>query len=371
MSVLTKEEEQDLSRRIIRLAQIGMPLTGKVIRKSVYKYVETKSIRHNFNRDKQMAGRKWLKLFLSRHEEIAQRKAQTLNPARAQKVNSTIFNDYFSKLKEIMTEKDLFQSPHLIYNMDEKGVRLTLHHQQQVLARKGEKRVHIIAPEHAENVIVVGCGNALGQAVPPMVLFKGKRKKDDWIDGMPPGTAIEMTPKGSMTTKTFVKWLDHFSKYKSDGHALLIMDGAASHLDITVVEAAERHSISLLCLPSNTTHELQPLDKSVFRSFEYHWDEEVLNYWTNYPERKITRERFGKILAKVYPKAMSPQNLQSGFRSTGIYPYDMNVIPEVAFAPSRVSFVPQPNNKFQENHNELVVNPEAESDSDSDSNSSY
>lgn len=48
----------------------------------------------------------------------------------------------------------------------------------------------------------------------------------------------------------------------------LIFDGAKLHLDVSIVDAAEKHDISLFCLPSNTTHELQPMDKAVFKSYE-------------------------------------------------------------------------------------------------------
>lgn len=353
-SVLTEEQENELCQRIIRLANIGVPLTNKIIRKSVYTFANTRNIRHSFNREKEMAGRKWIKLFFARHPEITERKAQLLNPARAQKMNKTVVNDYFTKLKQIMIEKCFINKPHLIFNMDEKGCRLTLHHQQRVLARKGERRVHIIAPEHAENVTVVACGSAIGQAIPPMVLFKGKRCKDEWKEDMPPGTVIQMTPKGSMTKSVFCKWLQHFAKFKPEGDVLLIMDGAASHLDISVFETADALGITLFCLPSNTTHELQPLDKCVFRSFEHYWDEEVLLYWTTFPERKITRTRFGKILSNVYPKSVSAKNLQSAFEATGIFPYNPNAIPEIAFAPSRLSYraFPAANNENTEKTNE-------------------
>ncbi|KAK9752316.1 DDE superfamily endonuclease [Popillia japonica] len=136
---------------------------------------------------------------------------------------------------------------HRIFNMDEKGCRLTIHHQQKVLSKRGVKRVHMVAHEDAENVTVVACGNAVGQAVPPKILFKGKRKKSDWLDSMPPGTAIEMTRKGSMTEQTFVISLEHFSKYKPPG--LLIFDGASSYLDANVVTAADVDDITLFCLP--------------------------------------------------------------------------------------------------------------------------
>lgn len=333
-SLLTKDQENELCKRIFRLAEVGMPLTSKCLRRSVFTFVEQNGMQHPFSQNTKLAGRKWMSAFYKRNPDVAQRKAQSLNPARAQKVNKFVVEDYFQKLKNVLIDLRLINQPQLIYNMDEKGCRLNLHHQQQVLAKKGTKRVHLIAPEHAENVTVVACGNAVGQSIPPMVLFKGKRQKPEWIDTMPPGTSVEMTAKGSMTTSTFIKWIDHFARYKSPGHCLLIFDGASSHLDANIVETANSHNITLLCLPSNTTHELQPLDKSVFRSFEHFWDEEVLRYWIQEPERKITKGRFGSILSAVWPKAMSPQNLMAGFRATGIYPFNPNAIPETAFAPS-------------------------------------
>lgn len=51
-----------------------------------------------------------------------------------------------------------------------------LHHQQSVLAAKGVKRVHLVSHEYAESVTIVAWANALGQTIPPVVLFKGTRK---------------------------------------------------------------------------------------------------------------------------------------------------------------------------------------------------
>ncbi|KAI4466292.1 hypothetical protein MML48_3g00008862 [Holotrichia oblita] len=302
-----------------------MPLTPKVLRRSVFAFVEENGLKQPFSIQNRLAGRKWMALFYRRHPEVARRKSQMLNPARAQKLNRPIVTEYFGKLKQILMDLNIMNQPQRIYNMDEKGCRLTLHHQQQVLSRKGAKRVHPIAPEHSESATVVTRGNALGKCGP------------EWIDSMPPGTSTAMTAKGSMTAVTFTIWLNHFVKFKSPGRCLLIFDGARSHLDAAIVDAAEAYDIMLPCLPSNTTHELQPLDKSVFRAFEHYWDEEVLNYWTREPERKITRGRFGHILSIIWPKVMSPANLMAGFRATGIYPFNKDVIPDVAYAPSTLT----------------------------------
>jgi len=44
-----------------------------------------------------MAGRAWVHGFLRRHPIISSRKAQNLNPGRAQKWNHFIVDDYFAK----------------------------------------------------------------------------------------------------------------------------------------------------------------------------------------------------------------------------------------------------------------------------------
>nr|CAH7760031.1 unnamed protein product [Callosobruchus chinensis] len=217
-SVLSSEQENDLVTRIHRLSEVGMPITSKVLMKSVYTYVCENNIPNPFSKQSKCAGRKWLKLSLTRHPEVARRRAQQMNHARAQKVNKHIVEDYFRKLKEVMENMEQFDKP-----------------------------------------------------------------------------------------------------------------------DISIVEAADSLDITLFFLPSNTSHELQTMDKSVFRSFETFWDQEVLHFLTTNPGKALTKMRFGEIFNTVWLKAMTPSNIISGFRATGIYPFRPDAIPESAFAPSATS----------------------------------
>lgn len=66
-------------------------------------------------------------------------------------------------------------------------------------------------------------------------------------------------------------------------------------------------------------------------------NDEVLFYWTNKPYHTINKTTFRSIFSKVWPKAVSPKNIMTGFRATGIYPYDLNIIPGTAFAPSGIT----------------------------------
>ena len=95
--------------------------------------------------------------------------------------------------------------------------------------------------------------------------------------------------------------------------------------------------MTLFCLPSCTSHELQPLDKSVFRSFEHFWDEEVVKFFRTNPDRSLTKDLFGKIFAPVWLKCMTMSNIQNGFRACGIWPFDEDAIPEEAFEPSALT----------------------------------
>lgn len=337
---LTSKEETQLCQRIFRLSSVGYPLTPNILKLNVFRFCQENNIPNTF---KDTAGRKWFNSFLKRNPEVARRKAQRLNPGRAQKLNQFIVADHFAKLKEIFIKYDFFQFPERVFNMDEKGCRLHLHKDPRVLAQKGASRVHIVGKEHGESVTVVACGNAVGSMIPPMILYSGVRKIKAWEKGLPVGSSTQMTPKGSMTTQTFVDFLQHFTRYKPNGQCILIFDGAKAHLDYRICEKAEKNDITLYCLPSNTTHELQPLDKSCFKSFETFWDQEVMRFFDSHrDENDITRLNFPDVFTPAWARSMTQSNMTSGFRATGIYPFNPNVIPQEAFASSTVTELPPP-----------------------------
>ena len=81
------------------------------------------------------------------------------------------------------------------------------------------------------------------------------------------------------------------------------------------------------------------MDVAVFRAFWHYWVKEVLRFWRQRPNRTLSKELFGHIFTPVWNKAMTISNIQSGFRKCGILPFDSNIIPDHAFAPSDVTNV--------------------------------
>ncbi|KAF2891418.1 hypothetical protein ILUMI_14755 [Ignelater luminosus] len=69
------------------------------------------------------------------------------------------------------------------------------------IAKKGSKDVvSVTGVERRQDVTVLACMNAAGHFISPFVLFKGVRKRHDFLIGMPSDTEVAITEKGWQTT---------------------------------------------------------------------------------------------------------------------------------------------------------------------------
>ncbi|KAG5888856.1 hypothetical protein JTB14_037694 [Gonioctena quinquepunctata] len=64
-----------------------------------------------------------------------------------------------------------------------------------------------------------------------------------------------------------------------------------------------------------------------------HWDQELLQFWDQHPDRVLTKMRFNEVSSQVRCECMTPANIISRFRAIGLYPFNPEAIPEHAFAP--------------------------------------
>lgn len=94
--VLTKQQEDELEGRLIRLAEIGMHLTPKSLRRNVHNFIELNRVDLRVKRN--IVGRVWYRAFLRRHPHLSKRKARNRNPVRSHNLNLFIVSDYFKKL---------------------------------------------------------------------------------------------------------------------------------------------------------------------------------------------------------------------------------------------------------------------------------
>lgn len=87
-----------------------------------------------------------------------------------------------------------------------------------------------------------------------------------------------------MEALQFANWFENVfvkATAKLKGSKLLIFDGHNSHLTILLIEMAIANNVELFCLPSHTSHVLQPLDVRVFKSAKTAWRSMLKRFYQN------------------------------------------------------------------------------------------
>ena len=107
---------------------------------------------------------------------------------------------------------------------------------------------------------------------------------------------------------------------------MLVLDGHSTHYQPELIKYAREYEVILFCLPPHTTHKSQPLDASVFKPLKSHWHEACHTFVEQNPGKSITKYNFSKLLNTAWGKTMSPNIISSGFKRTGIYPFNPDAI---------------------------------------------
>lgn len=224
-----------------------------------------------------------------------------------------------------------------VFNVDESGLSNVAKSRAKIIAHKGRKQVgKLSSAERGQNVTVTICMSASGNFIPPLMIFPRVRMNPDFIDGAPPATIVVCHPSGWMQSHIFVQWLEHFIKHTNpteSNPALLLLDGHATHVkNLDVIDLARKKNVIILCFPPHTTHRLQPLDVSFMGPLSTFYSQQ-LDYWlVNHPGRVVGLHQISKIFGEAYIKAANIRNACSGFKKTGIFPFDPEVFTEVDFA---------------------------------------
>lgn len=337
-TIFAQEEELMLVARIKRLQQVGFPLTRDDIRRTAYEFGCAVGVEKRFGKSglaTKRAGRDWFDAFMARHIDLSFRSTETLSYGRGAGLNRVIVQEFYDLLAK--TVANLGIQPQNMFNMDETGLQLCTR-STNVVAQKGSKRVpQMSTGEKGETVSVVACCSATGVFLPPLVIFKGIRRKEELADGLPPGTEFHMTESGYAQTETFRAFIEFICKHKPDGKSLLIMDGHRSHVDYDALSMADDNGITILLLPAHTSHELQPLDKCVFKALKSAFYSQCKTWHSTHPGRAFTKLTFHHVFTPAWNKAATRENAISGFVSTGIYPLNQHAISDSAFGPADVS----------------------------------
>ena len=282
--------------------------------------------------------RTWFSNYMGRWPELRVIKPRGLAVIRAKCASREKIAAYYEELKRILQKYDLEDKSEAIYNIDEKGLP-TEHKPPDIVTGKNSGGQSITSPKD-KITTVIGAGSAIGHQIPPFYIFAGKRKIDHLIDGGLPGTDYTVTESGWSNADVFEEYMkDHFSTYvhvKEGEHHLVLYDGHASHVTLSLIDWAKERNIILFLLSPHTSHILQPLDVGCFGPLQKIYNKECSSYLRKNPGQVVCRLNICQISAKAYSLALSPENLRSSFRRAGIYPYNPEAVPSYLLKPSKV-----------------------------------
>ena len=150
--------------------------------------------------------------------------------------------------------------------------------------------------------------SATGQVVPPMVVFTGKHFNAQLSNGE---CLVHF-----MACRLMDGWINSYS----------LCGPSNIFLCMLFLQAAAEKDVIIFCLPPHTTVDSQPLDTSCFGPLKTYWFETCRQYLFDNPGHVITKFQFSSLFAQAWSKGMTINNIVSGFRSAGIYPFALNII---------------------------------------------
>lgn len=172
--IFTEEEEKDLAKYLETASKLYHGLTPKNVRMLAYQFGKknNKKIPYGWQ-VKEEATYDWFWGFMNRHKELSLRKPEATSLSRATSFNRHNVGTFFENLKSLM---DRFQfPPQQIYNIDETGIT-TVHKPKKIIACRGLKQVSkVTSAERGELVTVCAAINAIGNHLPPFIIFPRKK----------------------------------------------------------------------------------------------------------------------------------------------------------------------------------------------------
>ena len=329
---LTDEEEAELVYFLVGSANVGYAKTKKDVLAIVSRVAESKGLTNC------PVSHGWWESFRKRHPHLTLRTAEKLSYARYVSTDPDIIDKYFDLLKDTLSDNKLLDRPAQIFNCDETGLPLDLT-PPYVIAAKGQKHPRTVVAGSKKQITVLACANAAGNALPPLVIFARKALNPQLTHGDVPGTMYGLTDSGWMDGEVFDNWFSHHFLVHAPAvrPLLLLLDGHSTHYNPSFVRKAAQEKVIVFCLPPNTTHITQPLDKGVFGPLKVAWAEQCHRYIQLNPGKVVTQYEFMDLFSRAWCKAMTVSNIMSAFRTTGVYPYNRQAV----FLPEKQVFDPK------------------------------
>jgi len=328
-TIFSAMQENVLEKRVLHLCDRGFPMSIMEFRKVAFRFAKVLKRRKQILNvpekwyDEEMASKEWWLSFKQRHTSVSIRCPENLSASRAEAFNQERICRFFESLETFVEENELTNFPQLIYNADETGLSSVPSNSGKVIAKKGERTVQCITTgERGTLTTVLPCANAIGQFIPPLLIFKGQLLPNKLE--FPNGTIIHGSKSGYIDCDIFLSFLRHFDKFRvkvPSKKCLLIVDGHSTHISVDAIEFAMNHGIEMICLPPHTSHRLQPMDTHLNKNLKKQWSSNLKSFLISADKCQLTRADFHKVFNNSWKVATAKRSLMmDAFEYCGLYP---------------------------------------------------
>jgi hypothetical protein len=327
---LNTTEESELVEYIKKLTEQGLPPTREMIRN----FTEAVHPRR--------LSEAWVTRFLHRHQlDLTARWQKGLDRQRHQADSIPKYTSYFDLLHGKIVEHRIEQRHS--YNMDEKGFMIGVEgRNKRIFSRAAWEKGGIRAAIQDGNrgwITVIPTICADGTVLPTGIIFEAKNGniRDTWVNELRPdedSIFVTSSPSGWTNEELGLAWLrDIFDRYTKEkarrSYRLLVTDGHSSHVSKPFIDYCDQNRILLAIYPPHSTHTLQPLDVVLFSPLARAYSAELsrLNFRAQ-GLLSVNKSDFIPLFKAAFTSAFTEKNILKGFRATGIWPMDREVVIE-------------------------------------------
>lgn len=328
--ICTSEQEKFLCTYTLNCAKFLYGLTSETCGKLAYEMAIINKITHPAKWDSEkMAGLEWFRGLMKMRPILSLRTPEGCSLSyRVTSFNKHNVKIFFDNLEEVFKKLPVFTDGTRIYNLDETAIT-TVQKPPKVVTQKGIKQVSKCTSAEKGTLVTTCCIiSASGNTIPPAMVFPRVHFKDHMLRGALPGTLGLGNSSGWMTSDLFVKIMQHFIRHPNSSKetpTLLLYDNQESHLSIEVLDLGKAHGVTIVTFPYHSTNKLQPLDVAVYKPLRTYYNAAVDNWLMVNPKKTLTIYEVAPCVWEAHEKAMSPANIISAFRKTGIFPFDRDI----------------------------------------------
>ena len=277
----------------------------------------------------------YIRSFLARHPGISKKAAHPLELQRMVACKRDNIRSYFDKMEELMEEHAY--DPALIFNFDETMIE-NKPHCIRVLVPTSSKRPSFSYDEQTLHMTLCLCIAADGTSLKPLVILPNKEFPPDlevfsdafcW-SGAESGWMNRTILKEYMskilipcvTSKRAVLQSER-NDHEVEMHALLVVDGHSSRECPDMLDELSQFSIDVMCIPSHTSHILQPLDCGVNRAFKaYMKNSNLRRHCPNGSGISVRRPAIISMVKEAAYKSLYEGTIRDSFAAAGLNPFD-------------------------------------------------